>query len=217
MSENNIQAGTEAGDDAINAKFATQETGKLFQDLSATKLVNETTQVPILAMEDDFHKLPGQKYAVVSFVDASNYTKIRCEGQVAEPRHLIKIRGVFNSVHKAEEHVKVLQQLDPYFDLHVIETHKWTPIGAFTASEQRYPDQKIQDVMTDYFAEEDYALSNLQSRVKAAKENNTDRTEEATKFWQNAQGLMDDSNSEPEKIIKPVAMTCAEAVATLVT
>jgi hypothetical protein len=126
----------------------------------------ENTKVPLIALQDDFHRVAGQSYAVVSFIDGSTYGGARVDGQICAPMHLLKIRGVFSSKLKADAHALKLQQLDPYFDVHIVPTFKWTSVGATMASDTKYGESAVADVMEDYFETEDEVLSNMHKRMQ---------------------------------------------------
>ena len=53
-----------------------------FQDLSQDTVKNE---VPLIALEEDFFKISGQSYAVLSFIDKSQYAGIRLRCVVVPP------------------------------------------------------------------------------------------------------------------------------------
>lgn len=188
LHENLLQSGGAADFGAFG-----EETGPAYSKLAEKTAFNGKT--PVISMENDFIQLPGQNFTVVSFVDASQYGKLRVTGSIAAPTHLLKIRGVFKSATDAERHVAQCQKLDPYFDFHIIQNHQWSTIGAFTASEQRYDDDTINEVMGEYFKSEDVALSDLKERIALAKDSKSQRAPSTTEFWESSQSLPDTQNS----------------------
>ena len=197
----------------------TATTSKQYKDLCAADPFVNGTKVPVLAMEEDFHKIPGQSYAVVSFIDASQYNGLRTkEGMSDKSVHLLKIRGVFSTAEKAEHHARRVQELDAYFDVSVIPTHAWTTIGAFMASEQNYGDDTLNDIMGGYFEKEDMTVADLQDRVDAAHVG--EDAKGVDEFWTNAQNesVTDtgDNTQDPSKTgsgipSTVVPMSCADA------
>jgi len=144
--------------------------------------------VPLISLEDDFFKIPGQAYAVLSFIDQSQYQGARLEGVMSAPMHLIKLRGVFSSVEAAEKHVKQCQSVDTYFDYHIVETHKWTTIGASKGDEQVWADKDMHEAMQDYFEKDNDTLANIERRIKLSQDGN-ERSDETSSFWKDAQKI----------------------------
>lgn len=127
--------------------------------------------IPAVAMEDDALTMPGQRFAVVSFVDKRDYTGMT-EGEaknLLEPQNLIKIRGVFATHERAAERVKDLMTMDPYFDLHIIACGTWTLIGAGKGEDTHYENEGIQDIMSGFFQQHYTDVDNLRNRIDKAK------------------------------------------------
>lgn len=159
-------------------------------DVDFHKLSTDTVQgkTPLIALEEDFFKVAGQAFAVLSFIDSSQYSGLRLEGAMSQPTHLIKVRGVFSTQEAAENHVKQCQQIDTYFDYHVIETHKWSTIGASKGDEQVWGDEMMNEAMHKYFEKDNDTLANLEKRIeRAQKGDEGDRSAEATKFFEDSQ------------------------------
>lgn len=160
------------------------DVGKEFQNLSGDTVQNG---VPLIALEDDFFKITGQQFAVLSFIDSSQYEGLRLEGAMSHPMHLIKVRGVFNTVDAAEKHVKQCQTMDTHFDYHIVETHKWTTVGASKGDEQEWQEENVNEAMQHYFQRDNDTLANLQKRIEISQEGN-ERSDETTQFWKDSQG-----------------------------
>jgi hypothetical protein len=143
------------------------------------------TKVPLIAMQDDFHRIAGQSFAVISFIDGSTYAGARVDGQICAPMHLMKLRGVFGSKVKAEAHAKKCQQLDPYFDIHVVPTFKWTSVGATMASDTKYANDEVATVMESYFETEDEILSDMQKRMQLNQDGVT-RADDTSRVYDEA-------------------------------
>ena len=161
----------------------TRENGQAFSELSQDTVEQ---QVPLIALEKDFHQIPGQKFAVLSFIDANQYQGARIDGAMSHPMHLIKVRGVFATKEAATVHVKQCQKMDTFFDYHIVETHTWTTIGASTGKEQEWEDDTVNDVMGGYFDKENDTLSNIEHRIQASRDG-VERSDEASKFWSESQ------------------------------
>ena len=160
-----------------------KQVNKEFDELSKDTVKGA---VPLISLEDDFFKIPGQAYAVLSFIDQSQYQGARLEGVMSAPMHLIKLRGVFSSVEAAEKHVKQCQSVDTYFDYHIVETHKWTTIGASKGDEQVWADKDMHEAMQDYFEKDNDTLANIERRIKLSQDGN-ERSDETSSFWKSAQ------------------------------
>lgn len=132
---------------------------------------NNGKAVPVVAMEDDVLVMPGQEYAVVSFVDKREYTGLN-EGKSREvhaAQNLIKIRGVFPSHERAQRRVKELMTVDPYFDLHIIKCGSWTLIGAGKGEDIEYENEGVNDIMGTFFEKHYTDVDKLRSRIAKAK------------------------------------------------
>jgi hypothetical protein len=151
----------------------------------ADKSQDADTKVPLIAMEDDFHRVAGQTFAVISFIDGATYGGARVDGQICAPMHLLKLRGVFSSKLKAEAHANKCQQLDPYFDVHIVPTFKWTSVGATMASDTKYANDVISDVMESYFDTEDEILSDMHKRMQM-NQDGVLRGEDTKKVYESA-------------------------------
>lgn len=170
------------------ASFTTTGSGAdISKDFQALSAPLTDGPVPLIALEDDFYKIAGQAYAVLSFIDQSQYAGLRLEGSMSQPVHLIKLRGTFGTKEAAEKHVKQCQAIDTYFDYHIVETHKWTTVGASTGGEQEWQDDMVNDAMQGYFEKENDTLGNLQARIKLAQDGGEERSGEATKFYEDSQ------------------------------
>lgn len=161
----------------------TRPDGQAFGELSQDTVEE---QVPLIALEKDFHQIPGQKYAVLSFIDASQYQGARIDGALSHPMHLIKVRGVFSTKEAATSHVKQCQKMDTFFDYHIVETHTWTTIGASTGKEQEWGDDTVNNVMGEYFDKENDTLSNIEHRIQSSRDG-IERSDEASTFWEDSQ------------------------------
>lgn len=194
-----IKTGQISADAMTNLE--TKSTGALFNSLRADEPPDGDVQIPLVALEEDFHKIPGQKYAVLSFIDASGYKGLRVSGAISKPMHLIKMRGVFKTIAAAEAHVRTCRKIDSHFDFHIIETHKWSTIGAHMASEQEWEDDTVNNTMQEYFETEDEVISDMAHRVAIAQQSSKDdrdvqqEEDKASDFWETSQKMPQPSSS----------------------
>lgn len=70
-------------------------------------------------LEEDFVKVSGQTYALISVVADSTRQK-GPDGILA-----IKLRGVFATKEEAQAHVKRLMKYDNEFDVYLVDMYKW--------------------------------------------------------------------------------------------
>jgi hypothetical protein len=144
--------------------------------------------VPLIAMQDDFFRIAGQSFCVISFIDGSTYSGARVDGQICAPMHLLKLRGVFSSKDKAEAHANKCQQLDPYFDVHVVPTFKWTSVGAALASDTKYANEAVASVMESYFETEDEIMSDMQRRMQL-NQDGVEREDSTSRVYDDAAAM----------------------------
>lgn len=165
---------------------------------NTTDKQNDT--IPLIAMDADFITITGQKFAVLSFIDSSQYKGLKDDDGISRPAHLIKVRGVFASQSAAEKHIERMRKIDCHFDYHIVNTHKWTTIGAHLCSEQEWEDNTVNETMQNYFEKENESMANLEHRLKLSskntpgtqqKETDTQQKETDTDIWQQAQRLKD--------------------------
>jgi len=93
-----------------------------------------------LLSEDE--PIPGQAFALFSFVSAQDMTK-------AEVKGMVKVRGVFSTIEEARAKAKELQHKESNFDIFVGEVGKWLPWDPkpTQAHDQVYYEDKLQEIM----------------------------------------------------------------------
>lgn len=215
------QAGFDGAASKLSKKSRRRRNKKLREDggpaVSGAEEPSATT--PVVAMEDDMLVMPGQTFAVVSFVDKRDYTGT-CEGDSASTGravNIIKIRGVFPTHERAAARVKELMTVDPYFDIHIVKCGTWTTIGAGNGEDVTYENEGVQDIMSAFFDKHYTDMDNLKSRISDAKGAgmaNLDAND-PQKFFDAAQTVGDDKPAEalPEGALR---MSAQEAVESLV-
>jgi hypothetical protein len=183
----------------------------------APQTVNPESKVPVVAMEDDVLVIPGQMYAVLSFVDKRDYTGT-CEGDadnVGQPLNLIKIRGVFPTHERANSRVKELMTVDPYFDVHIVKCGTWTTIGAGNGEDVTYENEGVDKIMSSFFDKHYTDMDSLKSRIADAKKAGMPNLDEADpkRFFDAAQSLGETSHKAEVLPGDAVRMSAKEASA----
>lgn len=151
--------------------------------------------VPVLAMEDDSIQVPGQSFAVISFIDKRDYTGVT-EGESRNkgaPQNLMKIRGVYPSHERAQTRVKQLLVIDPYFEIHIVKCGSWTTIGAGSGEDVVYENDGVQGIMQGFFDQHYTDLDKMKDRINSAKAAGVPHLEstDADKFYSAAAGFDD--------------------------
>jgi hypothetical protein len=88
--------------------------------------------------------VPGQKYALVSFVSpTSNQKSDACA---------LKIYGAFETKEQASDHAKQLMGVDDSFDIFLVELYKWVPSppDPQKIENQEYNDQFLNELIMGY-------------------------------------------------------------------
>ena len=137
-----------------------------------------------LTLEPDYLQIPGQNFALVSFV-GPEFCRQK-SGQFA-----MKVRGVFATEEEAKAYVKRLQRSgDNVVDIFLVAMYNWVPCppDPMAVQSQEYQEQFLQDLMTGYAESQ-----------RSAKEIFNDRKEKVMK-----DGL-DAHLTEKERIAPPTA------------
>jgi len=97
-----------------------------------------------LPLVNDFNSVPGQVYALISFVGPDQPQKTEQMGMM--------IRGVFGTLDDAQAYAKRLQKEDATFDIYVVDMYKWLliPPDKSQIDNVQYVDQKLQEIMQGY-------------------------------------------------------------------
>jgi len=146
---------------------------------------NTIVELPVgLILEPDYLTLPGQNFALVSFV-GPEFCRQK-SGQFA-----MKVRGCFATEEEAKAHVKRLQRSgDNVVDIFLVAMYNWVPCppDPMAVQSQEYQEQFLQDLMSGYAESQ-----------RSAKEIFNDRKEKVMK-----DGL-DAHLTEKERIPPPAA------------
>jgi hypothetical protein len=173
--------------------------------------------VPVVAMEDDVLTMPGQQFAVISFVDKRDYAGMS-EGAAntsLAPQNLLKIRGVFPTYERAQSRVKELMLVDPYFDLHVIKCGEWSLIGAGQGEDITYENEGVNDIMQEFFHKHYTDVDALRGRINSAKADGLAGLDasDPSAFYGAAQGIGDAGEAAGSAPLPPGATRMAPAAA----
>lgn len=130
-------------------------------------------------LEQDFTCVPGQTYALISMVGPDCAQKNEKFG--------LKIRGVFPNKEEAAAHAKRLQKEDGIFDIYVVDMYKWLLIPPDTdhIDDVHYADEKLEDIMKKYHANQKEAAALFEKRRRAATEDapTIDPSDENSKYY----------------------------------
>lgn len=154
-------------------------------DKAVEKKVASISMEQNLARDDT--RVPGQNYALISIVSPhSNQKHDQC---------CIKIKGVFEKVDDAKEHAKMLQKIDPTFDIYVVDMYAWLLVPPkIDDIEQVHVDNKLNEIIAGhrdnqlkskmYFEERKRELmENIEiENEERKKENEKEKEEKNTKI-----------------------------------
>ena len=121
-------------------------------------------------LDEDYITIPSQNFALVSFIAPTGNQK--CD------RLGLKIRGCFATREDAAAHVKRLMQVDPLFDIFLVETGKWLaipPPDPATMDDAEYTDQPfLQSLMQQYRESQTAAKAHFEERKRGIMQDGLD-------------------------------------------
>lgn len=80
----------------------------------------EAPQVNYITAMEDVHKLPNQRFLVLSYVCPDGITRVR------SPKNLLfKFSGTLPDLPSAKLHAEAIRNEDPRFDVEVVDLYKW--------------------------------------------------------------------------------------------
>lgn len=120
-------------------------------------------------LEDDIITVPGQAYALVSFVSPTGNQKCDTCG--------MKLRGVFGSKQEADSHARKLQRMDPDFDIFLLEMYKWVavPPDASMVDNAEYQEEFLNELMKGYKKNQLLAKQHFEERKRAVMAEGLDK------------------------------------------
>jgi hypothetical protein len=127
---------------------------------------NETTDD---VLEEDVITVPGQLYALVSFVSPT--------GNQRNDKFGMKIRGCFATRDEANAHVRRLQKFDNAFDIFLVDMYKWLliPPDANDVDGQEYQEEFLQTMVKGYHENQSLAKQHFLERKQAVMEEGLDK------------------------------------------
>ena len=130
----------------------------------------QPTQEPIDFLDEDVVTVPGQVYALVSFVSpTSNQKGDKCA---------MKIRGVFGTREEAAAHVRKLMRIDNSFDIFLVDMYRWVPVppDPNAIEDQEYNEKFLNDLIKGYKESQLAAKQHFAERKRAVMEEGLDAT-----------------------------------------
>ena len=102
--------------------------------------------------------VPGQKYALVSFVSP--------QGNQKADKMAMKIRGTFGTIEEAKGHAQRLQKLDSAFDVYVVEMYNWVPIPPKPEEieSQEYQEEWLNSFIKGHHEQQELAKQHFEQR-----------------------------------------------------
>lgn len=160
-------------------------------------------------LEEDPIKLAGQRWALISVVGGESAQK-HTDGIYA-----LKIRGVFETQEDANRHAKNLVQVDPHFDIYMVDMYRWLAIPPNRSEVAEkcgevYQEEQLNDIIQDY-KEQQRRVSQAyeerkQSMIERAHKDNESRRE-ALGMPSNETQSMDESDTAPSDVMESMTQT----------
>ncbi len=146
---------------------------KLAKVQAVTDAIHKATDNIEVNLATDVLKVPGQNWALVSFVSPSSNQKCQNMG--------MKISGCFDTREEAIEHVKRLIKLQPEFDIFVCDMYNWclVPPDPEMVSDQNYQDQTLNSIISEYRKNQIYAKEHFEERKRQMVEQAADEARRA--------------------------------------
>lgn len=126
-------------------------------------------QPPVDELDEDTVTVPGQLFALVSFV-APEGTRQRND------RFGMKIRGCFGTKDEAQRHVRRLQQTDRVMDIYLVDMYKWLliPPDPTAIEDAEYQEQFLNDLIRGYRENQELAKLKFGDRKDAIQRDGLD-------------------------------------------
>lgn len=110
-----------------------------------------------VAAETDSVQVPGQKFALMSFVSPDS--KQKCKNLA------MKLSGVFSTQEEAGKHAKLLMDMNPMFDIYVVEMYNWVVVPPDADNiDSEWGDERLDALMKGYKEQRINAHAELQKR-----------------------------------------------------
>lgn len=130
-----------------------------------------TSDAPLAnELDEDFVTVPGQVYALVSFVGPTGTNQ-------RNDKFGLKIRGCFGTKDEAHAHVRRLQQIDKTMDIYLVDMYKWLliPPDPNAIEDQEYQEEFLNNLIKGYRENQALAKQHFQERKEAVKREGLDK------------------------------------------
>lgn len=164
---------------------------------------NKNTRVPMIALQEDIYKIPGQNFICFSVIKPEDYGALHHKDG-SYKGSLIKFRGVFESREEADKHIRKVMKSDRHFDVHLVPAFTWAGMDDDIIEDREYADSAISDIIKGYFQTENNRMKGVRQRIKNTQDgtdNDNMRDEESTQFFNKALEY-----KKPELPAKPKAV-----------
>lgn len=120
-------------------------------------------------LDEDVLTVPGQNYALVSFVSP--------QGNQKNDKFGLKIRGCFLNKDEADAHAKRLQKMDGRFDVFLVDMYKWLliPPDPVAIDHAEYQEPFLNDMLKKYHENQLAAKQHFAERKAAVMEDSLDK------------------------------------------
>lgn len=159
-------------------------------------------------LTEDAIKVAGQRWALISVVGSETAQK-HTDGLCA-----LKIRGVFETEENAKHHAKSLMQVDPHFDIYIVDMYRWLAIPP-NRSEiaekcgEVYQEEQLNSIIQDYkeqqkrvaMAYEERKQSMLECAQKDIEQRRLDNDESLSSQLPSLTEEMDESDTSPSDVM----------------
>lgn len=120
-----------------------------------------------ITLEKSVITVPGQKWALISFVGESCSQKTEKLG--------MKLWGCFDEIDDAKEHLKKLGRLEEnrWFDIYILEMYNWVriPPDPECIEDQEYHDEKLNEIISEHKKQKYRAKEIFDTRKEKLKNN----------------------------------------------
>lgn len=121
-------------------------------------------------LDDDYITVPGQLFALVSFVGPSGTSQ-------RNDKFGMKLRGCFASKEEAHSHVRRLQQVDKLTDIYLVDMYKWLliPPDPNAIDDHQYQESFLNDLIQGYRESQHLAKQHFLERKEAVQRDGIDK------------------------------------------
>jgi hypothetical protein len=145
---------------------------------------NKITRVPMIALEPDVYRVPGQAWALFSMIRPEEYKAAHHKNREYHG-YLIKFRGVFPTREEAEAHIRKVMAIDRHFDVHLVPAFSWSGIDDDCVEDRQYANEMVGSILKGYFEQENSRMLGIRERIANTEMSDERgvRCDEATSFF----------------------------------